>query len=289
MGIIFILPAFILISIFFLWPITETIRLSFYEKSLLHPETTFVGIENYIKLFTGPYADDLLNAFMNNLVWTFGCISLEILLGLGLSLLLYQEFKFRSFIRGFLLFPYMIPTIIAALMWRFMFNDMFGVLNKVLMAVGLISQPIIWLGSPQWAMLSIIITATWRYYPFVIIALLARMQTIPTDLYDASFVDGANAWQRFRHITYPSIKSVLIITLLLRSIWTFNKLTEILILTGGGPMDATETLPVLTYNMIFGDFSIGTAATNAVFIFFILIVMSRSYLSLYSRAEEEMG
>jgi ABC-type sugar transport system permease subunit len=289
MGILFLLPSLILISVLFLWPIANTIYLSFFEKNLVSPAPpAFIGLDNYLELLTGAYADDIANAFINNLVWTAGCTALELLLGLGLSLLLYQKFRGRSLVRGFLLFPYMVPTIVAALMWRLMYNDIFGIINKLLKSVGLISQSIVFLGRPEWAMFSIILTATWRYYPFVIIAVLARMQTIPTDLYDAAFVDGAGVWQRFRHITIPSIKSVLIITMLLRSIWTFNKLTEILLLTGGGPMNATETMPILTYHMLLGDFSVGTASTNAVLIFFILAVMARSYLTLYNRAEAEL-
>ena len=159
------------------------------------------------------------------------------MLGVALALLLHQNIVFRSLARSLILFPYFISTVVAVLVWRWLFNDLYGILNHVMMWTGLLSMPIDWLGQMPNAMISVILVGAWKYFPFVVISVLARLQTIPDHLYEAATMDGAGAWGRFCDITLPQLRDVLFIVILLRAIWDFKEFDLIYLLTGGGPVD----------------------------------------------------
>src|SRR6266478_6077266 len=171
-----------------------------------------------------------------NVVWTVGTLSLQILFGVALALLLNQNILFRSLARSLILFPYFVSTVVAVLVWRWLFNDLYGILNHLLIAAGLLDMPIDWLGQMPNAMISIILVGTWKYFPFVVIAVLARLQSIPEHLYEAATIDGAGAWARFWDVTLPELRAVLLVVLLLRTIWDFKEFDLIYLLTGGGPL-----------------------------------------------------
>jgi multiple sugar transport system permease protein len=276
-----ILPSVVLLGLLSLVPAVAVLRLSFEEVELGEP-SRFVGLDNYLWALASP---DFLSALKNSLVWTFGSVALEMVVGLAIALLLHRSFRLRGLARVAVLAPYLVPTVVAVLAWRFMFHDILGVLNYMLTSIGLISKPILWLDSANWAMLSVILVGVWKFFPFVVIALLGILQAIPTDQYEAARIDGASAWQQFRLITLPHIMPVFLLSALLRTIWTFHKFDIIYLLTGGGPLNATTTLPVLVYLKGFVDYEFGRAAAVAVLAMLLLSLVLVAYFVMLRRAE----
>jgi multiple sugar transport system permease protein len=242
----------------------------------------YVGLENFVWALQSPV---FYKALWNTFVWVFGSVCAEMVLGLSLALLLNKTFMFRGIARAIILAPYLVPTVVAVLVWRYMFHDIVGVLNHMLMVVGAIDKPLLWLNSGTWAMVSVIIVGVWKFFPFVVLALLGILQSIPQEQYEAARIDGASAFQQFWRITLPYVLPVFILTALLRTIWTFHKFEIIYLMTGGGPLDATTTLPILVYFKGFVDFELGRAAAVAILTFLILVVLLVAYFLLMKRAE----
>ncbi len=242
----------------------------------------FVGLSNFSGIFTDQAFWRALGA---TLIWVFGSVSIEMVLGLAVALLLNQTFAFRGVARAIVLMPYLVPTVVAVLVWHYMLNDIIGIINYLLISIGLISQPLLWLSSPGTAMLSVIMVGVWKFFPFVVIALLGILQAIPQEQYEAAQIDGANAWQRFWRITLPYIMPVFLLTALLRTIWSVHKFDIIYLMTGGGPIDATTTLPVLIYNKGFVDFDLSAAAAVAIVTCVIIGAMIGVYMFFMKRAE----
>jgi len=174
---------------------------------------------------------------------------------------------------------------VIALIWRWMFNPEFGVVNAVLLGSGLISAPIYWLATPRWAMVSTILLNVWKFTPFVVICVLARLQVIPLELYEAAAVDGAGAWRAFLHITLPQLKTVLALVVVFRTIWTFNKFEEIYLLTRGGPGTATFNLAVYAFEQATANLKLGAAAATGVVMLTVLFGGSVLYLWLIQQEE----
>ena len=194
-------------------------------------------------------------------------------MGIAFALILHQNIWARSLARGLVLFPYLLPMVVAVLVWKWLFNDLYGILNHLLMASGLRDMPVDWLGSMPNAMISLILVGSWKYFPFVVLAVLARLQTIPEALYEAARLDGAGPWGRFWDITLPQLRSVLGIVILLRAIWDFKEFDLIFMMTGGGPVTNTQTLPLLVYKYAFPLMQMGAAATVAVLMMLVMLAM----------------
>jgi multiple sugar transport system permease protein len=281
-GIRLLLPSLGFVGILIVLPILYNIYLSFNFVSSYDPvHPKFVGLENYVNLLHNKV---FWNDLCNGMIYTFASVVLQLALGLGIALFLNQEFVGRSLLRGIVLLPYLIPTVCAVFMARWMLDPVNGIVNTVLQPVTGLS--INWLGKPGSAMLSAIAVNTWRFFPFVEIALLARLQTISPSLYEAAEIDGANAFQRFFHITLPELSSVMFVVALLRTIWAFNDFQLIYILTGGGPMNATETLPLLAYREAFDNNNIGMGCTVAMFMTFLLILTFGLYYKIFNPLKE---
>lgn len=242
----------------------------------------FIGFDNFVwALKSSAFHTALWNTF----VWVFGSVALELVLGLGIALLLNKSFMMRGAARAIILAPYLIPTVVAVLVWRYMFHDIVGVLNHMLISVGIIDTPLLWLNSRNWAMASVILVGVWKFFPFVVLALLGILQAIPQEQYEAASIDGASAFQKFWRITLPYVLPVLVLTALLRTIWTFHKFDIIYLMTGGGPLDATTTLPILVYFKGFVDFELGRAAAIAILTLCILVALLAIYFRLMKSAE----
>lgn len=242
----------------------------------------FVGLENFAWVLSNPA---FYSALWHTFIWVFGSVGCEMVIGLGLAILLNKTFLFRGVARAIILAPYLVPTVVAVLVWRYMFHDILGILNQGLMALGLIGKPMLWLNSTTWAMASIIIVGVWKFFPFAVLALLGILQAIPQEQYEAARIDGASAFQQLRRITLPHVMPVFLLTALLRTIWTFHKFDIIYLMTGGGPLDATTTLPILVYFKGFSDFELGRAAAIAIVTFAILAVLLVLYFMMMKRAE----
>jgi multiple sugar transport system permease protein len=281
-GVKLLLPSLGFVGILIVLPILYNIYLSFNFVSSYDPtHPKFVGLQNYINLLSN---EVFWNDLFNGVVYTFGSIVLQLSLGLGIALFLNQEFFGRNLLRGIVLLPYLVPTVCAVFMVRWMLDPVDGIVNALLQPITGLS--INWLGKPGTAMLSAVAVNTWRFFPFVEIALLARLQTISPSLYEAAEIDGANTFQKFFHITLPELSGVMFVVALPRTIWTFNDFQLIYILTGGGPMNATETLPLLAYREAFDNNNIGMGCTVAMFMTFFLIVTFAIYYKIFNPLKE---
>jgi len=283
MGIALILPAIIIFTSLMVYPMCKNIWLSFHSRHTITQTTHFVGLGNYSELLR---SEDFYVSLKNTLIFTGGTMSLQVLLGIAISLLLNESFKGRNLLRGLVLFPYLLPIVVMAITFKYMLNGMYGIINHFLISAGFMKQGISWLGDSQFAMVGVILAATWKYFPFVVICVLARLQTIPVILYEAARIDGAGAWARFWHITLPGIRGVLIIVIMLRSIWTFNNFNLIWLLTQGGPLNRTQTLPILAYVSAFGVLRMGLAAAVTMMMFAVLVTLLSGYFRIYSSVEQ---
>jgi multiple sugar transport system permease protein len=286
LAVLMTLPSVLLIIIFAIYPMLQGFLASFFQIDAATLAMRFNGIENYRWLLTQPL---FWGSLLRSLIWVTGTTVLQMVLGVGISLLVHQELKGRNMARGLVLFPYLIPAVVIALTWRFILDPTMGVFNRMLMDFGLIERPIAFLANPRTALLFVIGAGIWKYTPFVVMMCLARLQVIPTELEEAARIDGAGEWQVFRHITLPWLMPVIIVTLLLRTIWTFRQFDIVYLFAFGGPLFATTTLPVLVRYLAFDAQQIGPAAATASLMVIILLFMSWGYFTLYGRAEEELG
>jgi multiple sugar transport system permease protein len=277
-----LLPSALVLLLLVALPAATVANFSVRDVQLGDESHPFVGLRN----FAWALADDAFwSALVNTLQWVFGSVGLEMLIGLSVALLLNRSFVGRGIARAIVFAPYLIPTVVAVLVWRFMFHDVVGVLNFFLMKIGVLDAPVNWLNSPRMAMVSVIVVGVWKFFPFVVLAILGVLQSIPQEQYEAARIDGANDWQMFWRITLPYVMPVFLLTALLRTIWTFHKFDIIYLLTGGGPVGATTTLPVLVYQKAFADFELGRASALALITAAILGVLLCVYFVLNKRAE----
>ena len=276
LGFLFILPIVLLVLALVAYPFTYAVYLSMTRKFVGMPPV-FVGLENYVRLANDGF---FLRAVWNSFIFTFGSVVFKLGLGMLMALVLTSNIRFRSFFTGVLLVPWVAPTVVSALNFLWIYDGSLGVLNYLLVKVfRILPQGVGWLSEPGTAMASVIFVNIWRGFPFFGISFLTGMKAIPAELYEAAAVDGANAVQRFLHITLPALRNIVIIVVLLSTIWTFNDFGIVYILTKGGPGGATMVLPVFTYEMAFGAQRLGDAIAVALYMLpplaLVIIVLSR--------------
>lgn len=275
LGLLLIAPTIVVFCAVIVYPLLAAIYLSLFQLYTPTLEGSFVGISNYRDLLA---RGEFWISLRNTLVWTVGTLSLQIVLGIGMALMLHQAVWFRSLARSLILFPYFVSTVVAVLVWRWLFNDLYGILNHMLIGSGVVDMPVDYLGSMPNAMISMILVGAWKYFPFVVIAVLARLQTIPDSLYEAARIDGAGPIARFFDVTLPQLRDVLVVIILLRAIWDFKEFDLIFLLTGGGPVISTQTLPLLVYKEAFALNQMGMAAAYAVVMMAIMLVFMVVYI-----------
>ncbi len=267
LGLLLIAPTVLILGAVIVYPLLSAIYLSFFSLYTPTLDGSWVGLANYRQLLNG---GQFWPALATTAIWTVGTLTLQILLGLAMALLLHQNILFRSLARSLVLFPYFLSTVVAVLVWRWLFNDL---------SAGVIDAPVNWLGSMPNAMLSIIVVGAWKFFPFVVIAILARLQTIPESLYEAARIDGAGPISRFFDVTLPQLRDVLAIVILLRTIWDFKEFDLIYLMTGGGPVNGTRTLPLVVYQEAFGLNQMGMAAAYAVAMMVVMLIFMLAYLA----------
>jgi multiple sugar transport system permease protein len=285
LAILFLLPSFIFVGLFALYPIFESFRLSFYRSILTLPwlGQKSVGWENYIDLFTDPVAAQSLRI---TLILAVVSIPLELVIGLGMALIMNEVFQGRGLLRAIVLIPWAIPTVVSSQMWRFIFNDRYGLFNFLLFG-GDVSRYLAPLADPTLAPMTIIVAEVWKTAPFVALILLAGLQSIPDDLYEAASIDGANPWQKFCHVTLPLISPALLLALLFRTIDALRVFDLVFVMTQGGPADATNVLSFYGYKKTFAEGMIGYGSAIAVGIFLISLTLSLTYLRLFQASRLE--
>jgi len=275
LGAMLIAPTILVFSAVIVYPLVSAIYLSVFSIYTPTMEGEWLGLDNYSRLLA---SGEFWRSLLNNAIWTAGTLSLQMVFGVLVAMMLHQNLLFRSLARSLVLFPYFLSTVVAVLVWRWLFNDLYGVLNHLLMWAGVIDMPVDWLGSMPNAMISLIFVGAWKYFPFVVIAVLARLQSIPEELYEAATIDGAGWFARFTDITLPQLKDVLIVIILLRTIWDFKEFDLIYLLTGGGPIIATQTLPLMVYKEAFALNQMGGASAVAVLMMLIMLIFMTLYL-----------
>jgi multiple sugar transport system permease protein len=282
-GLALIAPAVLFFLVLIAYPLVAALALSFFKIYTPTLSGPFVGLDNYVALLG---SGEFWNALRVSLVYAGSTLVLQVVVGTAVALMLHQGVFMRSLARSLVLFPYLLSTVVAVLVWQWLFNDLYGMLNHLLMRVGLVSAPVDWLGSMPNALLSVILVSTWKFFPFVVIAVLARLQSIPVALYEAAQMDGAGAWARFWDVTLPQLRGVLVIVILLRAIWDFKEFDLVFLLTGGGPVTSTQTLSILVYREAFPLSQMGMASTIALCMLAIMVVGMVAYMRRYDRTEE---
>jgi len=280
-------PAIIMLIALNIYPFLTAVYSSFFRIHTITREANWVGLGNYKVLLHSPLFWQSLG---RSLIWVVVGVSFQLVLGIAISLLLHQELRGRWLARGIVLFPYLVPAIVATLVWRFMFSPLTGVINYLLVDVlNLLDKPIAWLADRDTALMGVLIVGIWKFVPFMVILFLARLQTTPLELYDAARIDGANSWQEFRYVTLPWLQPTILVALLLRTLWMFNEFDITYLMAYGGPMYATTTLPVLIRTTAFGSNDMGKAAAISMLMVTVLFAISFVYLRYYSRAEEQLS
>ncbi len=282
-GWLLLFPALLPLILVFIYPIGRAFWLSLFTQNLgtkLQP--VFVGIDNYMRLVGD---GRFWQTFGTTTVFTVISVCLELLLGLGIALVLDRSFRGRNIIRTIAILPWALPTALIGLAWTWIFNDRFGVVNDILLRLGLIKTGINWLGEPTLAMASVIFADVWKTTPFASILLLAGLQSIPADLYEAHAIDGATPWQSFRQITLPLLMPQIAIALLFRFAQAFGIFDLISVMTGGGPGGATEVVSLYIYatTMRYLDFGYGAALVVVTFLLLIAAVAIAAWLLNRSR------
>ena len=286
LGLLFMLPATLLLVVFLTYPLGLGIWLGFTDTKVGR-EGMFVGLENYEFLW-----DDAVTrlALFNTLFYTFVASVLKFFLGLWLAILLNERLPFKTFFRSVILLPYIVPTALSAIAFWWLYDAQFSIISWVLVKAGLIDNYIDFLGDPWNARLSVLAANVWRGVPFVAITLLAGLQTISPSLYEAAAIDGATAWQRFRHITMPLLTPMIAVVMTFSVLFTFTDFQRIYVLTRGGPLNATHLMATLSFQRAISGGALGEGAAIAIsMVPFLLAAILFSYFGLQRRAWQQGG
>ncbi len=251
------------------YPFGMAVQFALSDRTLAEPGR-FVGLANVWNLWENQIYRQTL---WNTIVYTIGATILKLGAGLGLALVLNERLPLKRLVRSAVLLPWIVPTVLSAMAWLWLLTPNFSVLNWILVHTGVSQRGLPWLTSPSLAMFSVILVNTWRGIPFFAITLLAGLQTIPGELYEASAIDGAGTWRRFRHVTLPLLQPILLITLVLSVIWTFSDFQVVYGLTQGGPMNSTHVLATLSYQVGLASGNIGEGAAISLTMLPLLLVL----------------
>jgi multiple sugar transport system permease protein len=279
---LFIAPAAILVGILMYYPMVGTIIESFYSTSFINPNPQFVGLDLYNKIFGQA---EFWQIVRNSLLWTVAVVIFQNLLGFLVALLLNQQLPGQGILRSLILLPWVLPGVVAAVLWRFMYDPQLGLINSFLLTLGLANTGIAWLGEPSLAMGSAVIAAVWKGFPFSTVVYLAALQNIDRDQIEAATIDGAGPIARLFDVVLPGMREVVMINVILTTILTFNYFDMIWVLTRGGPGNATHIFPTKIFELGFGQFRFGEAAIYGVFSIFVLVLLIMLYFAVQRTGE----
>ncbi len=276
-----IVPVCLFVLVFAFFPIAHSFYLSLHQIILGLPGLgePFVGLHNYINLFSDPVA---LRAMKNTFIFVFISTFFELVFGLVIALIIHQRFPGRGIVRAAVLVPWAIPTVVSSQMWRFIFNDKYGLMNFLLFGTD-INHYRAWLAEPVYAFGAIIVADVWKTSAFAALLILAGLQAIPEELYEAAKVDGASAWQRFWRITFPLLRPALLIALLFRTMDAFRVFDLVFVMTQGGPADATNVLQFYGYKKVFAEGMMGYGSAISVIVFVVSFIVAMLYVRALGR------
>jgi multiple sugar transport system permease protein len=272
----FLGPALLLLGLLMVYPLGQVVRMSFYEMNLR--KESWIGLGNYAEILSAPLFWQVL---WQTVLFTLGSVVFHLVIGMGLALLLHTKIntQIRNFFRGLFIIPWLFAPTVAGMIWVLMLSP-FGVLNGLLATLGLLgsNDTINWLGSPATALLSVTAMNIWRAFPFFMVMLLAGLQAIPEEIYEAADIDGTTPWQKFWYITIPGLSGIILTIVLLDFIWTFRAFDPVYVMTGGGPVNSSQVLPTIIYFDAFQKLKFGYASAEAVIMFLILFAVSVVYV-----------
>lgn len=279
-----VLPVIALVGVFILYPIAQAILSSFQEKDLLSPdEAEFVGIANYVEIWNSPTIRQVL---WNTFVWVAVGSIAAIVIGFLIGWLLHEKLPYVSLASAIVLIPWILPRVVGASIWAFMFDGSQGIINEILLQLGVIDEYIVMLGSAELSLWPPIVGMIWRLAPLFALLTLTSLQGIDEHLYEAARMDGATPWERFRYITLPMMRYNLAIGFLLMLIYNIRNFAMVWVMTKGGPGVSSSTLPVMIFRSAFVDFNVGFASALSVLLFLVLLVFSYYYIKLYDKVRE---
>ena len=267
-------PALLLMAVMLYYPMFGTVYESFHETSFLNPNPKFVGLALYQRVLGDGVFTEVL---VNSVVWTLGVVLLQNILGFLTALLLNQSLPMQGVLRAIVLLPFILPGVVAAILWRFMYDPQLGLINSLLIQMGAIDNSVAWLADSNTAMASVIIAAVWKGFPFSMLIYLAALQNVDQSQIEAATIDGAGPIRRLIDVVLPAIRDVIVVNIVLTLILTFNYFDIIWVLTKGGPQSATHIFPTKIFETGFGQFRFGEAATYGVFSILVLAVLVALY------------
>jgi ABC-type sugar transport systems, permease components len=282
---LYVLPALIVMLVVIAFPIYYTIELSFFRTppNLQMRDKIWTGIDNYILVLNSPVFHEVT---IQTIIWTLASTFFAFLLGLGAALSLHREFVGRGLMRALLLIPYVISAVAASYVWKWLYHSDFGVIGALAVQLGITAEPINFLDNRQTVLASLIVVNIWKEFSFAMVMLMAGLQTVPDQLLRAAQVDGANAWNRFWHVTFPHLKGVSMVTILLLMVANFNSFIIPFVMTGGGPADASHIWITHIYQLAFGRQQWGAASAYAVILFVVMMVLGYFYVKALTRGDE---
>ncbi|ODT79487.1 MAG: sugar ABC transporter permease [Pelagibacterium sp. SCN 64-44] len=283
---LYVLPAIIVMLVVIAYPIYYTIELSFFKTppGLQLRDKIFIGTDNYAAILA---SDVFWKVTLNTVIWTLASTLIAFVLGFGAALALHRDFAGRAVLRAILIIPWVISAVAASYIWKWIYHSDFGVLGAVLVQLGFLDRQPNFIDNVNSVLPSLIVVNIWREFPFAMIMLMAGLQTVPEQLLRAAKVDGASAWQRFWHVTFPHLRGVSTVTILLLAVANFNSFIIPWIMTGGGPSNASHIWITHIYELAFGRQRWGVAAAYSVLLFIILMVLGYFYVRALSGNESK--
>lgn len=279
-GYAFILPALLVYLVFFIYPFVVSVYYSLTNWDGVSPVKEFVGLANFRRLVLDPV---LWESLFHNLVWIVLGTVAPIAIGLLLGVLLWSGARGRTVFRTLYFLPFMLPEVVIAIMWNWIYHPLWGPLNRVLRAVGLEEQARGWLGDPFWALPALIVAAIWSYFGFAFVVIMAGLQDVSKDLVEAAMLDGATAWQRFVHVIVPELRTVLTVITAITLIGGFKVFDIIFVTTQGGPGTATQVIATYTYRQAFQAGNVGYGAALSLVMTALTLVASYIFLRVRER------
>jgi multiple sugar transport system permease protein len=283
---LYVLPAILVMVVVIAYPIYYTIELSFFKTppSLQLRDKIFVGFDNYVSILS---SDVVWRVSVNTVIWTIASTFFAFVLGLGTALALHRDFFGRGVLRAILIIPWVISAVAASYIWKWIYHSDFGIIGAILVGLGIADRPPNFIDSVNTVLPSLIVVNVWREFPFAMIMLMAGLQTVPEQLLKAATVDGAGAWQRFWHVTFPHLRGVSTVTILLLAVANFNSFIIPWIMTGGGPSNASHIWITHIYELAFGRQRWGLAAAYSVLLFLVLMLLGYFYVRALSGDERK--
>jgi multiple sugar transport system permease protein len=278
----FLAPGFILFSIFTVFALAFAFYLTFREWNILEPEKPFVGLQNYRDMVGD---EDFRRSVINTFYFTGASVPLGMAIGLGIALLLNQPLWGRTILRTLFFLPVVTPFVVAAIVWKWLYNGDFGPINYYLIKTHLITEPLLWLADKNLAMPAVVLMSVWTSVGFSMVVYLAALQAVPGELYESARIDGAGAWARFRYVTLPMLAPSTLFLMVMGIIGSFQVFTQIYIMTSGGPVNRTSTMVYYIYESAFKFYEMGYASTLAYALFLLSLVFTALQLRLYRRVD----